>query len=198
MRYNLRMRRYVRIAIAALALVLLAVGSALANGSPRAEEHRSPVAASHQPSPNTEKHGADENETEDTTPPTQAELDRLVDLLDTAGITTTAGQIADLAAKYGVGGAVRILAWADATGGDTSAISAITDLRDQGMGWGAIAKQLNTEDTSLGLKPGIGWIMSSGHGQGHADAANAGNGQAHGKAKGKATAPGQSDSEADN
>lgn len=182
------MHRYLRISIVAVALVLLVVGSALANGSPTAEQHRSPVAASHQPSPgaNSDEKAGDQDETEDATPPTQEELDRIVGLLDTAGITATADQLAALAAKYGVGGAVRILAWADATGGDTAKV---TDLRDQGMGWGAIAKQLNGEDTSLSLKPGIGWIMSGGHGQGHAGDAHA----ANGKAKGKATAPGQSD-----
>jgi hypothetical protein len=188
-RYNLRMHRYLRITVVALGLVLLVVGSALANGSPRADEHRSPVAASHQPSPATEKPGSDEKEAEGAAPPSQAELDRLAGLLDQAGISATSDQIAALAAKYGVGGAVRILAWADATGGDTAKI---TDLRDAGMGWGAIAKQLAAADSSVSLRPGIGWIMSGGHGQSHADAASAG------KAKGKATAPGQSNSQPDN
>jgi hypothetical protein len=45
------------------------------------------------------------------------------------------------------------------------------------MGWGAIAKQLNEEDAEgdLNLRPGIGWVMGGGQGQGH----------------GKANAPGQ-------
>jgi hypothetical protein len=180
------MRRYLRITLVASALVLLVVGSALANGSPRGDEHRSPVAASQQPSPRTEKQGTDENETKEATPPTQQELDRLVGLLDKAGIAATSDQIAALAARYGVGGAVRILAWADATGGDTAAI---TSLRDQGMGWGAIARQLNAGEGSAKVTPGIGWIMSgNGHGHAEGDAATTGNG----KARGKATAPGQS------
>lgn len=174
------MHRYLRIAVVALALVLLVVGSALANGSPRADEHRSPVAASNQPSPDTDKPATEEKDDNEGTPPTEQELARLVGLLDKAGISATADQVATLAAKYGVGGAVRILAWADATGGDTAKIS---DLRDQGMGWGAIAKQLNGADASLSLKPGIGWIMSGGHGHGQTDAADAG------KAKGKASPP---------
>ncbi len=180
------MSRYLRILVAALALVLLVVGSALANRSPVADEHRSPVAASQQPSPgasaaaNGEKGQNEADDAKDAADPapSQEQLDRLVDLLKTAGITATDEQLSALIAKYGVGGAVRIVAWAN--GGDTSAIEA---LRDQGMGWGEIAKQLNGADASLGLKPGIGWIMSGGHGQGHAAQAGA--------AKGKATAPGQ-------
>lgn len=179
------MSRYLRVTVIAFALLLLVAGSVFANGSPTAEQHRSPVAASAQPSggANANNGNQDENEAnEEKTPPTQDQLDRLRGLLDTAGIAATDDQLTELIAKYGVGGAVRILAWADATGGDTASIS---DLRDQGMGWGAIAKQLNAEDESLDVSPGIGWIMSGGHGQGHADAA------ANGKAKGKATAPGQ-------
>jgi hypothetical protein len=180
------MSRYLRVMVIALALVLLVVGSVFANGSPTAEEHRSPVAASAQPSAGAiaNRGDQDENEANDgKTPPTQAQLDRVRGLLDTAGISATDDQLTALIAKYGVGGAVRILTWADATGSDTASIS---DLRDLGMGWGAIAKQLNTGDESLNVSPGLGWIMSGGHGQGHADAA------ANGRAKGKASAPGQS------
>jgi hypothetical protein len=189
------MGRYARISVAVLALLLLVVGSALANRSPVADEHRSPVAASQEPSPGaasdkSDKNGGDADEAEDTadtTPPSQAQLDRVVGLLKTAGITATDEQLSALITKYGVGGAIRVLAWAH--GGDASQVTA---LRDQGLGWGEIARQLNEADPSASLVPGIGWIMSGGHGGGHgvghADAA-----KANGKANGKATAPGQAD-----
>jgi hypothetical protein len=51
------------------------------------------------------------------------------------------------------------------------------------MGWGAIAKQRNAGEGSAKVTPGIGWIMSGGHGHGQTDAADAG------KAKGKASPP---------
>jgi hypothetical protein len=41
---------------------------------------------------------------------------------------------------------------------------------DSGMGWGAIAKQLEADDSSLNLSPGIGWIMGHGHGNENASA----------------------------
>jgi hypothetical protein len=191
------MGRSARISVAVLALLLLVVGSALANRSPVADEHRSPVAASQEPSPGavsdkSDKKGGDADEAEDaadTTPPSQAQLDRLVGLLKTAGITATDEQLTALIAKYGVGGAMRVLAWAH--DGDTSQVTA---LRDQGLGWGEIARQLNEADPSANLGPGIGWIMSggrgAGHGGGHAEAAKA---TAHGNANGKASAPGQAD-----
>lgn len=191
------MGRYARISVAVLALLLLVVGSALANRSPVADEHRSPVAASQEPSPGavsdkSDKKGSDADEAEDaadTTPPSQAQLDRLVGLLKTAGITATDEQLTALIAKYGVGGAMRVLAWAH--DGDTSQVTA---LRDQGLGWGEIARQLNEADPSANLGPGIGWIMSGGHGAGHGGGhAEAANATGHGSANGKASAPGQAD-----
>jgi len=92
---------------------------------------------------------------------------RLVDLLKSAGITASADELKTLAAKYGVGGAVRLEAWADATGKSVTDLGAMFD---GGMGWGAIAKQLEQADSSLQLSPGIGWIMGHGHGNGHANA----------------------------
>ena len=191
------MGRYARISVAVLALLLLVVGSALANRSPVADEHRSPVAASQEPSPGavsdkSDKKGGDADEAEDaadTTPPSQAQLDRLIGLLKTAGITATDEQLTALIAKYGVGGAMRVLAWAH--DGDTSQVTA---LRDQGLGWGEIARQLNEADPSANLGPGIGWIMSGGHGAGHAGGhADAAKARDHGNANGKASAPGQAD-----
>ena len=170
------MNRYARIALIVGALVLLAAGSALAGMNPRATEHRSPVAASHDPEPSEAAKSKNPEPTESAEPkdeatgalPSAAELDNLVKKLETAGITASPATLSALIAKYGVGGAVRVLAIADASG---KTAAAIEKMRDDGLGWGQIAQQLNAGG-SLSLKPGIGWIMSGGHGNGHSAAAS--------------------------
>lgn len=92
--------------------------------------------------------------------PSVERIQQIVDRLKGAGIDTTSGEFSTLAEKHGVGGAVRILAFADASGKKPSEIAA---LFDGGKGWGQIRKEL---DLSIG--PGIGWIMGGGHGQGKA------------------------------
>jgi hypothetical protein len=139
------------------ALLLLVAGSALANKGFRAQEQPGVVA---------------QDEEEGT--PSQQVLDKIVTRLGNAEIVTTPEAVAELAATYGVGGAVRLLAWVDAAEMDPAAIGAMFD---SGMGWGEIARQLNEEDEEgdLELHPGIGWVMGGGQGEGH----------------GKANAPGQ-------
>jgi len=61
-----------------------------------------------------------------------------------------------LAAKVGVGGAVRTLAFAKASGKTPDQIVAMFE---DGKGWGEIDHELG-----LSIGPGIGWIMRSGHG----------------------------------
>lgn len=95
--------------------------------------------------------------------------DRVVELLDNAGIATDASALTGLAESYGMGGAVRILAFADAAGVDPSEI---TTMRDAGMGWRQIARELDID-----IGPGIGWIMS-------------GNGQDQGAGNGHGWGPG--------
>lgn len=126
--------------------------------------------------------------------------DRIVGLLEDAGIETTAEEFTALAADLGVGGAVRALAWADATEGETTA-DEIATMRADGMGWGVIRKELDADGT-LGLHPGIGWIMRGAAStssvsattdgavtDGSATAEAAGGGKNHGK--GKPDNPGQ-------
>jgi len=165
------MNQLSRILVALVVLLLVATGSALAAGAGKSDEHRSPVAASHQP----EQPGADdadeqseEEANEDGGAPSEKLLSRLADRLG-----TDADTIAELAAGYGVGGAVRILAWADTSGADAGEIAAMFD---GGMGWGEIASELDP-DGELGLSPGIGSIM--------------GHGAAAGGAHGRDSAPGQ-------
>jgi hypothetical protein len=174
------MHRYIRTVIAALALLLLIAGAAAAAPGEKGLEHRDVAAASHQPRSDdpqeseaqepsdvdtTDVQKLDEQNVagDDTTGPSAKLLDRIVESFADAGVETDADTVAGLAADYGVGGAVRILAWADAAGVDPSEI---TGLRDGGMGWGQIAKQLNAADDSLDLSPGVGHVMSKGHGKG--------------------------------
>jgi hypothetical protein len=155
------MNRSARILLAVLALLLVAVASAIAAPAERGRERMAPVAASHQPEP------------EDDAAPTAEQLDRLVGRLAEVGIATDADAIAALAADHGVGGAIRLLAWADASGMTTDQLAGMFA---DGMGWGQIAKEHD-------LHPGIGWIMGNGGG-GPPD---------HARGKGRAGAPGQQD-----
>ena len=109
--------------------------------------------------------------------------DRVVERLNEAGITTDATELEALAAEHGTGGAVRILAFAEAAGVDQSEIIA---MRDDGMGWGQIARELAATYPDFDLGPGIGWIMGNGNGHGQGQ----GNGQGHGQGKDK---PGKGD-----
>jgi hypothetical protein len=155
------MNRTVRIVVAALALLLIVVASAVAAPSDRGRDQMAPLAASHQPeSPGNQGDDPDELTEEDSDgPPSADALARLVDRLADAGIATdsnTADAIAALAADYGVGGAIRLLAWADASGLSTGDLAARFD---GGQGWGEIARELD-------LHPGIGSIMGNGGGHG--------------------------------
>ena len=159
------MNQSVRILLGALALVLLVAGSVYATRSNPGDRHPLPAAASHAPEP------PESGDDTSGAALTDDHAARLVDLLKAAGIDgVTADELKALAAKYGVGGAVRLEAWAKATGKSVSALAAMFD---GGMGWGAIARQLNGADSSLHLSPGIGWIMGGGHGHGAPNAANA-------------------------
>jgi hypothetical protein len=99
-------------------------------------------------------------------------VERVVERLGDAGITTDATELEALADAHGIGGAVRILAFAGAAGVDPSEIVA---MRDDGMGWGQIRRALAEAHEGFDLPPGIGWIMGGngqgeGHGQGGDDA----------------------------
>ncbi len=84
-----------------------------------------------------------------------ANVDRIVARLAAAGITTTADDFSALAAKVGVGGAVRILSFARASGKTADEILAMFQA---GKGWGQVARELK-----VSVGPGIGWIMGKGH-----------------------------------
>lgn len=167
------MKQSIRVIVAVLALVLLVAGTAFATHSP-GKDHPGPVAASQEASPEAES----DEPSPATAPKTEANADEsdgaqltedraqaLVDLLDAQQIVATTDELKTLAAKYGVGGAMRMEAWAAATGKTVDELASLYDAA--GVGWGAFAKQLEQADSSLSLSPGIGWIM--GHGHGHAN-----------------------------
>ena len=103
---------------------------------------------------------------DEDTPPTADDLAHAADRLQAKGLDTS--RLEELAATYGIGGAVRLIAWSS----DPDVGMSIDDLiakRNTGgpdggpMGWGKMAKE-------LGVHPGIGSIMGNGGGQGRENA----------------------------
>jgi hypothetical protein len=97
--------------------------------------------------------------------PSDKEIAAVLADLQAAGIPATADQIRTLAARVGLGGAVRVLAFANASGRTPDEILAMFE---SGEGWGKIAAELG-----LTIGPGIGGIMSGGHGGNPKQAAGA-------------------------
>ena len=99
-------------------------------------------------------------------PPSAEDLAHVAERLAANDLEVADDLLAELAAEYGVGGAVRIVAW---SGGDADLMAEIREKRDGDgtersvMGWGQIAKE-------LGVHPGIGSIMGQGGGHGRDDA----------------------------
>jgi len=146
------MTRSTRLAILGGTLLVLVAGTALGTQALR-PTHQGPATASQEEEPDT--------------PPTADELAHATERLAASGIDATAKELGALAADYGLGGAVRLLAWADATG---MSVEELRALRDDGAGWGQMAKDLD-------VSPGIGTIM--GHGGDHGPEDAAGKQKAH-------------------
>lgn len=142
------------IALALAALLLLAAGAAvLATRGPSvadrstelADEHETGTEAEEAPSAEDLAHAADRL--------------RASAAIQDAGLTIDDAVLADLAARYGVGGAVRLYAWSAETGDSVETLAAMRDGTDgHPVGWGRLAKD-------LGVKPGIGHIMGGGAGE---------------------------------
>jgi hypothetical protein len=103
---------------------------------------------------------------DEETPPTAGDLAHAADRLQAKGLDTS--RLNELAGAYGIGGAVRLIAWSsDPEVGMT--IDELIAMRDTGgpdggpMGWGKLAKQ-------LGVNPGLGSIMGNGGGHGRENA----------------------------
>jgi hypothetical protein len=166
-------RSPVALTLVAVVAVLLLAGTALAiqsggvnlAGSSLAAPGASKAPKAAHPDGSEEPEGSevpDEAEGPDGSggPPSADEVARIVDRLNAAGITATASGVADLATTVGVGGAVRVYAFAHASGKTPAEILAMFQ---GGKGWGEIDHELG-----LSIGPGIGWIM----GYGGPDASN--------------------------
>ena len=138
------MKRTDRIALVAVAvLILVAAGGVLAQTVvPSARD--------------SSGHETDAEEAD--APPTAEEIAHAAERLEASGIAVDDAVLDDLAARYGLGGAVRVLAWSDEASMGVEEIAAMRDGSDAepGMGWGRIAHE-------LGVRPGIGSIMGKGH-----------------------------------
>ncbi len=150
------MDRTNRLALLGAGALLLAVtGSVLATRAPSGPAEPALLAASHQ--------AEAENET-DTEEADGDGLARAQERLAERGLDTS--RLAELAERYGVGGAVRLIAWSDQTG---TGIDDLVTMRNTGgvdgepMGWGRMARE-------LGLHPGLGGIMGNGNGHGNGNA----------------------------
>lgn len=143
------MTRMNRLALlAALALLVVASGTVLATRSPGVERNAAPLADDAD-----EANGAE-------SAPDAAAIARVVGRLAERGIQADPAVVGDYAERYGLGGAVRLHAWADATGMTLEEIAALRDGDGETpMGWGRLAKE-------LGVHPGIGWVMGNGRGAG--------------------------------
>jgi hypothetical protein len=146
------MHRRNRLALLAAAALILAVsGSVLAIRAPSAPTAPAQLA-----------------QDEDEAPPTAEEIAHAAERLRARDFQVDDALFTELVTQYGVGGAVRIVAWS----ADNSANRTMDEIRlmrdgdgteGSAMGWGRIAK-------TLGVHPGIGAIMGNGGGHGRANA----------------------------
>jgi hypothetical protein len=140
------MTRSTRLAILGGTLLILVAGTALGTQALRPAKQGPLTASQEQPE----------------APPTADALAHAVDRLAASDIDVTAEELRALAADYGLGGAIRLLSWVglDASG---MSLADLRALRDDGAGWGQIAKDHD-------VSPGIGSIMGNRGGGGSKDA----------------------------
>jgi hypothetical protein len=140
------MTRSTRLAILGGTLLVLVAGTALGTQALR-PSRQGPLTASQE---------------EPDAPPTGDELAHAVDRLAASDIEVSSEELRALAADYGLGGAIRLLAWANVTG---MTLDELRALRDDGAGWGQMARDLPGD-----VNPGIGTIMGHGGDHGPGDA----------------------------
>jgi len=141
--------------LAAAVLLLVAAGSVMASRSPVGRDIAAPPASSHEPQEAEDAEEADEAEE-----PSAEALAHAGERLAANDIPFDEAVLGDLASRYGLGGAVRTLAWANEATVDVEEIAHMRDGTDTepGMGWGQIARALD-------VHPGLGSIMGNGHGR---------------------------------
>jgi hypothetical protein len=122
--------------LAAGLLIVIGAGAALANRAPDTTEQPATTASSHEPGASAAPQA----------------VSHALERLSESGIAVSESELSELAAAYGVGGAVRLVAWADASG---MSVAELRAMRDEGRGWGEIAREHD-------LHPGIGSIMGRG------------------------------------
>jgi len=145
--------------MSAAILLLIVTGTALATRQPQAADEPQQLAASQEADPDDGLTTADD-------------LAHAADRLAENEISVDDAVLADLASRYGLGGAVRLAAWADETGMSVEELAAMRDgdgTADGGMGWGLMARQLS-EELGIDLRPGLGSIMGNGGGHGRDNA----------------------------
>src|SRR6476469_2142904 len=122
------MPRLLRITLAVLVLVAVLVGTALAAKHLPVPSASAPLAASPAASPSEdERASVDEDSTEGGDALTEGAAQAIVDRLAANGLRTDVATLRDLAATYGVGGAVRLIGWADASGRTLAELRAMRD-----------------------------------------------------------------------
>jgi len=139
-----------------LALVIAAVLIVAVSGTVLATRHSPTVGGPDAPAASAGDQG-------DEGTPDATDIAHAIDRLSAQGFAVDESQLTDLAGRYGVGGAVRLVVWADETGKTIDELAAMRDgdgSPGSGMGWGQIAHE-------LGVHPGIGAVMGGGNGQGH-------------------------------
>ncbi len=145
------MTRSNRLAIlVALVLVVVAAGTVFATRAPQADN---------QPTGN-------QQDGDEEAPPDAEAIQHAIDRLGESEIAVPE-DFADLAGRYGLGGAVRLSAWASETGLSVDELAAMRDTggTDGGpLGWGRLAKDLR--DQGFDVRPGVGSIMGGGRGPG--------------------------------
>ena len=150
------MTRTNRIALlAALTILVAAAGTALATRAPGQGEQRSGLQAEESEAPEA----AEALDAEAIAHAVERLAERRIDVGELAGFEA-------LAERYGLGGAVRLHAWANTTGMSVDELAARRDGDGTTpVGWGRLAKDLESE-LDIDLKPGLGWIMGNGRGAG--------------------------------
>jgi len=146
------MSRGNRLALVVAAAVILAVtGTVLATRAPEVDDAP-----------------AQQTQDGEDAPPTAEDIAHAVERLGASDLDVEPSLLTELTAEYGLGGAVRIVAWSAENDLDAT-MAEIREMRDgdgtegSRMGWGSIAKK-------LGVHPGIGSIMGNGGGHGHVSA----------------------------
>ena len=142
----------------AILLALILVASAAVVVTRALETPGGEASQSAEPEESAKPEESAEPEENSDSVPTADEIAHAGDRLAANGFEVSDELLTELATNYGVGGAVRIVAWSQANPDRMADLRVMRDgdgSEGSGMGWGQIAKD-------LGVHPGIGSIMGNG------------------------------------